>query len=179
MEYEGYGGAIMLPPSGGRDMYTVKTNFSTSFVVVSTGTAKLTGYVTTDSVSTLGEWSDVSNLYQEARVLGLCVAYEPFYNVSSSAAVGCGAICSSHEVTLSNPSTVNQVLEFTDHRLVRTTHPFKMEWRARGVEEMVFQDITNWSTAGPGIKWCIEDTGVSQAYGRVYVTYLVEFRGRK
>lgn len=160
-------------------MYVFKTNFTDTFPIDSNAGGELTGYIATNNVNATSEWGSFTSTYHEARVLGMKLVYEPFFNVSSDAAVGLGAVCATHEQTGSNPTGLGQIIEFADHIKVRTTHPFVCEWRARGIEELTFKDLNAWPSVGPGVKWFIDDCAAERVYGRIYITFLVEFRGRR
>jgi len=173
-----YRGPIKLDMADG-DVSTITTNLAGVIpVVTNAGGSILTSY-TTDSITSLGEWSTWTGLYREYRVLGLEVSYRPYYSPSfpaPSLVAGYGAVAVAHGST-TTPTSVASVVENSSFSEWNPGMPFRLTWKMASPEESHF----SLSSANPnygGVQVASQNSTASVTLGEAYVRFLVQFRGR-
>ncbi len=142
----------------------------------------------TSVVTSAAEWASFAAVYDEARVLAMQVHYEPYYN--NTYAVGgptanCGAVAVYHDATprvsggVTTFGSVDEICANPSWRVWHTGKSVSIGWRATGTEEMQFATIAAGLPRHGGISGWIPGASSTSVYGRIYVSILVEFRGRQ
>ncbi len=178
-ELTAYTGPVHLPTRDGLDNRTTRLNLSISTTAGSGVTGEISGYFTTDVTSTT-DWSSVSSVYQEYRVLAMEVRYIPLYTVPVAGGnlPAVGAMDYVHYNGATAPTSLDQVLQNANHKVWHTHKPLAMHWKMRGTEE------ASWTYTGAAvdhgsIRWFVNGASASVNYGKFVITYLVECRGRR
>ncbi len=173
-----YGGPVRLPTGGGLDKRTTRANVSVATTMSTSAGGTAAGTFSSDPGSTT-DWSSLSAIYQEYRVLGFEVEYVPYETVpvSGSRTPGAGAMDYVHYAGATTPASLDGLLQNANHTSFHTHRPAKVTWRMRGVEEATWQKMSVAQDHG-SIRWYIDGLTASASYGRFFVTYLVELRGR-
>lgn len=173
-----YGGPVRLPTGSGLDKRTTRCNVSVSSTFASSAGGTAAGTFSSDPGSTT-DWSSLSSIYQEYRVLGFEAVYTPYETVpvSGSRAPGVGAADYVHYAGATTPASLDGILQNANHTTFHTHRPCKITWKMRGVEEATWQKMSVAQDHG-SIRWYVDGLTASATYGRWFVTYLVELRGR-
>lgn len=168
-----YRGPVKIP---GRDNQTLvyKTNqvYSTASNTSAGGVYDL---VFGNSPAVLSNWTALSAEWNEYRVLGLELVYEPIKNVSAWA-YGTANTVVDHDVSsaLGGVNAATQHESFMEFSMFRR---WSRKARACGVEEMDFI-VTTSPSATFYIKVYSDGNATIQTIGRFYLYYLIEFRGK-
>ncbi len=140
-----------------------------------TGTGQGTG------LSNCPDWASFAAIYEEFRVLGIEVHYEPKNQFASTAAFGAGqspiAVAGVHtNAGVVTPSAYTDVITYENSELHNTARPFTYSWKMSGAEEAGFESTSSASNHGSIIMFADGlPTTVTQV-GLYYVKWLVEFR---
>ncbi len=175
-----YAGPIHLPVRDGLDDQSIRVNLTYTVEAGSNGGGILTGYFANSDVTSTTDFSSYASAYQEYRVLGMELKYVNRYNNTATTYrdAGAGAMCTSHISSIGTPANLDAVAQVADHKAWRTGAPLTVHWRARGVEEMVFNSTAGTATHG-GIQYYCATGTADVSYGKFFITFLVEFRARK
>lgn len=141
-------------------------------------------FATTANATGCSEWASIAPLWREYRVLGLRLEYMPCYDMSGTNRT-CypGAIASYHGPIPAWQGAVTSS-SFNNTWLMEgstTFHPcrsFVKEWRMGDVEEAQFFNTSASYSAGGIYGVTGGTTSASTVFGAVYITVLVEFKGR-
>lgn len=173
-------GPIRLQTHSGLDAQIHRTNLSQVSSFSSTAGGIIASYENTQNVQFTTDWAAVGNLFQEYRVLGLQLHWEPHYNDTYSAALAqsAGAISVDHGPVSSSPISLDEVTQVQTYRVWKSGKPLTLQWRARGSEELQWVPTSTTNNQG-GFRWYISGLTNLTLYGKMYYTYLVEFRSRK
>lgn len=173
-----YRGPIHLP-AGALDLRTTRINIAYKVNFSTNGSGVIAGYYSTSDVTSASDWTSLAGLFQEYRVLGMEMAYQNANNKTyvSTLLPAYGKLGVYHNPVTSSPANLDEVVQNVDNINVHTGAPFKVQWKARGFEEMQFLPITTTNTEG-GFRYYLDQGTVSKLMGFAYLTFLVEFRGR-
>lgn len=175
-----YRGPVRLPTNDGLDNRSTIINLSATGSATSSGGGVLSGTVGNDTVTTLSEWANLANLYQEYRVLAIQLDYVPNSNMTYNAAkvpsVGAAAVL--HVPITGAPTTLASQLENATFKYLKSGTPLRIAWKARNYEELGFVSTAG-SVAHGGITWYVDGLTAATKYGELVSTFLVELRGRK
>jgi len=177
-----YGGPIRIPTYDGQDSVTLRVNLTNTYSLNSDGSGNIAAYWTPGSVSSSTDWSSYAATYQEFRVLGMQLHYVPFYNGTYNSTVKptVGAIATVHIPLGSTPASVDEVTQHTTWKSLKTSATLNQDWRMYGIEESVFTPTASPTGANHGgIVLYVDTATASVRYGSVFLTFLVEFRGRQ
>lgn len=173
-----YKGPLTLPlGSQEREMITTVLHYGPT-ALISSG-AGLISVVVSDDPAGFVDWSHLSAVYDEYRVLGFTVNYMPLnrYNTATTTIVGpIYTVIDRDDGTAL--TTEAQALEYESVKQVYLGKPWKREIRSMtSIEDATF--ITT-ATTVPRNWFKIVGSAMSNTitYGRYYITALVQFRGR-
>jgi len=111
------------------------------------------------------------------------VRYVPNYTAPNGATgtvlSASGAIAPFHVATTGTPTSINEVIQNAAYKIFHSHKPVVCVWKMRGSEEAQWVNTDTSSYNHGGFKWYIEGLDLSELYGQHYITWLVEFRGRK
>lgn len=174
-----YTGPIHLR-SGGLDSRITRANMCFSSNASSSAGGKFDGAWITSQATSCTDWSSFAAVYQEYRVVAMEVKWLNRYNntYNATAAPGFGAMAVYHIPTIPTATSIDEVVQNSNHKLWNTGRPLTMQWRARGTEEMAWMTTATSSSHG-GIQVYAEGASASTLYGCWILTFTVEFRGRK
>jgi hypothetical protein len=158
---------------------TIRTNVSLTISITSDSVNSYIANVSTSSLGSSPDWASFAAAYKECRVLGMKLRYEPFYDggLPSTAVGGAGAMCVTHEVGAAVSTGLSQTFDRFGGRVWNISRPLTIEWRASDTGEWNFTNSTS-APDGGGFQLYISGLTPSFAYGRCYITGLVEFRFR-
>lgn len=176
-----YRGSIRLPNSSGLDPRTIKENLTLIYTATANGSGELRDYCSTSTVSSALDWSSFVDTYSEFRVLGIRVEFHNSYNNSYDPGRGnfAGLMASVHTPLSGPPGSAGDVGQYVNWKTLRSGAPCVHEWRARGVEEMLFSSTTAVLPNHGGLIWYCNQLNPGTDYGQYVITFLVEFRGRR
>jgi hypothetical protein len=120
-------------------------------------------------------------LHQEYRVLAVEGRYVPYYTLadgSSTPLSTVGLVGYTHVSGSTVPSTLEELAQNATWKVWHTHKPVAIKWNMRGTEEAQWTKTSVDSDHGSLVGKCVF-ADASQNYGRWFVTFLVELRGRK
>lgn len=160
-------------------MQVVRMNLTSSAAVSTDAGGNLVFSRSPTDVNTSTEWTTVSGLFQDYRVLAIECEWQPFYNNTYSTLLshGAGAAAVDHSGVIT-PGTIDTVNQYQNFKVFHSGRPLKIQWRAAGFEELQWTPVSSASNFGSVFGFIPGLTG-SVAYGRVFTRFLVELRGRK
>jgi hypothetical protein len=173
-----YKGPLKLPyGSQERELITTVLHYGPT-ALVSSG-AGLISAVVSDDPAGFVDWSHLSAIYDEYRVLGFTVDYHPLnqYNTATTTVVGPAYTVIDRDDGTAL-TTESQALEYESLKVIYLGKPWKREVRSMtSIEDASF--ITT-ATTVPRNWFKIVGTSMSNTitYGRYFISALVEFRGR-
>jgi len=140
----------------------------------------------TSQATSLPEWASFAGLYREYRVLGLRFEYAPAYDSggyigsSNTLSVGSAAVYHGPQPAWTGAVTSSSDLNTWMMEGAKPFHPGKslvLEWRMNDVEEAQFFSTSSSYQSG-GIYALVPTVTASRTYGSVFVSFLIEFKGR-
>lgn len=174
-----YRGPIHLP-AGASDNAITRINLAYSTPIASSAGGIIAGYFSSNGVTTCSDWASVAALHQEYRIVGMELKYQNVsnmtYNTTLKPAIGAAAVY--HIAVSSNPASLDEVIQNSDHKLWNSNQPLTLQWKARGTEEMQFTSTASTNPHG-GFRFWLEGGSASTTYGYAYITFLVELRCRQ
>jgi len=179
-----YKGPIKLN-KGNASPLIYRTNLNCIYVVNSNSASFLELSYTTANVTGSTEWTTLAQNWREYRVLGMQVDYrclnDKSYNSSRYAGLGCiapyhGAVPAwAGSVT---SSTTNSVLNMEGSMPFHACENKLVKWRMADIEESQYFNTGASPVIVGGVYGEIGTLSASTTYGYVYLTFLVEFKGR-
>ncbi len=175
----GYRGPVRLPTGDGLDLRVTRANLTIDINASSTAGGILAGYINSDGCTGSPDWAGFAAVYTEFRVLGYTVQWRPYYNntYSSSLAHGVGAIRVLHGGGGATQGSLGAITASDTYKLMHSGQPVVIDSRARGYEELQWQNVGSYSPTMT-VEYYVSGLTASTSYGRFIVTYLVEFKGR-
>lgn len=171
-----YSGPIM--PAGLTSGTSTHTHIVTqNSSVVTTAAGIVAGTYEPSLLGTAADWTNYALIYQEFRVLGFKVAYQPFVSYAATN-YPIGVVVTSHDSGLLSPTTLSDILNVENKKFVNWGKPWTQEWRMSGPDEADFVPISGAYDHG-GIAYYGSGGPLSLAIGQVMVFFLVQFRGQK
>lgn len=141
----------------------------------------LNGSTRTSDVITSINWTPLAANYQEYRILGMRFNYVPYYSngytVVNSAAPS-GAICTFHSTSSPLVTSVNVAVNNSTYKIWNAAERISTEWKMNGVDEAGFISTGSASDVG-AIQWYLDGGTPSVNCGRFYVTWVIQFKGRR
>jgi hypothetical protein len=172
-----YRGPLSLPlGSQERQKITTMLHYGTQVLNSSAGTVSL---VIADDPSGCTDWSVLSGAWDEFRVLGIVFHYHPYdrYNQATSITVApCFTVIDRDDaVALTNET---QALEYESLKVFNLADPWRRELRSlASIEDATF--ITTAAPVGRNwLKFVANAVATSTSYGKYWVDFMVQFRGR-
>ena len=131
------------------------------------------------SPSTLNDWGDIQNDWQEYRILGFRVEYIPNYENSPPATTNPAGgliigIIDRTSTTVALSST-QQALEFEGAQYASVNKKITLESKAQGTNELAWTNITT-SNYWASCRFYSTPLTASTSYGNFVVSLLVELR---
>jgi len=108
--------------------------------------------------------------------------YVPYFNGTYSSTVqqGAGVVATYHTPLTATAPSADELVQNATWKPFKTSAGLKAHWKMYGVEESGFTSVNNVSvTNHGGISFYADGLTPNASYGLGYVSYLVEFRGRK
>jgi hypothetical protein len=176
-----YSGPVRLPTADGLDAKITRVNLSTTYTLASDSAGGISAVAATSDVTTTGDWSSYVNLYQEYRVVGIELRYVPNYNgtYTSTVVVTTGVTASFHVPFLGTSPNIDTVVQNATWKPWRSSTSSITHWKMRGSEEAQFTQVGATPANHGYIELFAPGATVSTLYGRVIVTFLVDYRGRR
>jgi hypothetical protein len=152
----------------------------------SSGSATQNGVFPASTVTTIGDFTEYSGLYQEFRVLGMLVQWAPSLANSTPANAPinfCSPmfLCPSH---IDQTPLTGDVLAYAHQgrKMLNYTKPGAVTIRMNGTEEAKWNTTLSGTTSTLCVKtyWHLTTTTATPTFqwGTFYITYNVQFRGR-
>lgn len=175
-----YTGPIVLPTRDGLDDTITRMNL-TRVSTFSTDSLSKAIYKVDGNPTAVTDWASIAAVHQEYRVVAFQVEYKPFWTTPFAGnpdAPGIGAACNVHVVNATPLASLDVAVQNTTHIKVHTHRPWKMAWRMHSIEEAVWNSTAVGVEHGSILAYVAAGTA-SFDYGELFITYLVELRGRK
>jgi len=171
-----YNGPIILPKSM-EQAEVFPMNFSVTGLVNADGGGVISQVFQTEDVRNAGDWSNVSQAYDEYRVVGMKFVYAPIRRFDT-------AFPYPPIITLverANNAAITSYSSMATHESVQFKEAFRQFTRTlkmQSVEEADFLYVGDTPTSWGSIKIYGSGYTSSASYARYMITYLVQFRGR-
>ncbi len=174
-----YNGPVRLPTADGLNPKTIKVNLTQSVFVTANGSGIINNSWFTSDVASTTDWTQFQQVYAEYRVLAMEVRYFNHYNgaFDSGLSQASGAVAPFHTPSW-NPTSPDAVFQSNAWKPFYTSKPFTVHWKAYGTEEMQFEQTSSPLSHG-GITYYVDGAQAGSSYGRIVVTFLVEFKDRR
>jgi len=172
------GPIIPKPMKEEAELYSVPLRFTG--VVTSTAGAVIDSFYSSDPNSyALAEWTALSGLFGEYRVLGMVVKFAP-YNRYSKTTVVCTPLLvyTDRELPTAATGSYQTAMSHESCRILTLEDPWTHEVRMSNAEESQFISTTG-TQALFSIKFYADSLSVSTTYGRMFVDLLIQFRARR
>lgn len=169
------------PRLGNGEPTVAEANITSTSILSSDGVGEVFQKFTTAGVTTLTEWTAWSDIYDEYRVLAMEFTYEPLKCPSypgTTTTPPIGVLCTRNGNSLSVPATVAEAVNTTQHKKWNMGKSITMEWRMNGSDEAAFIPVSTAVDNG-GFFATLGSGTASTAFGRWYITFLVQFKGRR
>jgi len=126
------------------------------------------------------DFANYANLYNEYRVLGVHVEYQPIamFAVNNVLIQGQAMAIGTIRDSLSSASTYTDVTSLADARLRSLNQPWRMDVRAVQPLEMGFISVGSDPTTTYSIRTYASGYAASTTYGSTLVTYAIQFLSR-
>lgn len=140
----------------------------------------------TSQATTLPEWGTFAAVYREYRVLGIKWMYQPWYDAggyigsSNNLSVGTAAVYHGPPPSWQTAVTTTSDLNTWMMEGASPFHPGRpktLEWRMNDVEEAQFVSTSTAVQSG-GVYSIVPSLTASRQLGSVFVSFLIEFKGR-
>lgn len=164
------------------DNATITTMVTLTGPAPTSATGLFSGVAKTSDVTAASEWSTWINLFQEYRILAMEWEFDPLYHdgvVTDGTIVPAqGAVACYHQTGYSLPTSVAELVNNRTFKPLNLAKPVKCHWKMSGPDEATFQPTTT-SVEYGGITFYADGGTTSTNFGRLYIRYLVQFKGRK
>lgn len=144
---------------------------------LSSTSAAVLNQIYADDPASAGDWSNFTASWQEFRVLGMELKYFPANRYSKSTTVCVPIVGVVDRSSSSLLSSYSQAYSYASARILSLEDPFDMKARMADSTEAEFQPVGNYNPYFY-FKFYGDSLSVSTTYGKVFITYLIEFRGR-
>jgi len=160
------------------ELYSVPLRF-TGLIASTAGGVIDTYYSSDPSSYALAEWTSMSALYGEYRVLGMVVEFAPFNRYSKTSTVCTPLmVLSDRDSPTASLGSYQNAMSHESCRILTLEDPWKHSIKMSNAEESQFISTTG-STPLYSIKFYADGLSVSTNYGRMFVVLLVQFRARR
>jgi len=159
---------------GGTYMVTLRLGQDSALTTDSSGILQT---VISNVPTSAQNWSSYASVFDEYRVLGLCVAFEPLWSTGGSTATYWAPIA--HVVDRSDSTALTGyglAERYDSHRKTRGQKSFKHIALMSSIEEASFLSTSS-STALYWIKFYSSGNSLSLTVGRLNIQFVVQFRG--
>ncbi len=129
------------------------------------------------SPTSAGDWSNFAAVYAECRVLGIEIHFVPKDRYSKSTTT-CVPIVGVIDRTSSSPlSTYSSAYAYASARILSLEDPWSIIAHMQNAEESQFQAVGSIASLY-WIKFYGDGLSVSTTYGKIFISYRVQFRGK-
>lgn len=141
----------------------------------------------TEGITGCNDWSNFASVYDEYRVLALEVTYVPNYDANYATGgltQAVGAVGMYHDNVVRVSGGVTTFVSLADvctnpsWQIWHTGTRAKWTWKATGTEEMQFYPVASAVRTGSIAGW-IPGAASTSNYGTIFVSHVVQFRGRQ
>jgi len=156
------------------------TQISSADLLITDATGTFSGAYFTSGVTTSAEFIALAGIYGEYRVLSMELKYLPNFGPGYNTSVipPIGAVATRHSSSLVTPANFQSVIESPTFKPWGASRPLTMRWRMNGIDEAGFQPTSGAVSTGGLLLACTGGTA-SSSFGRFYITFLVQFKGRQ
>lgn len=160
------------------ELYTVPLRFTGT--VASTAGGLIDAYYSSDPNSyALAEWTALSGLYGEYRVLGMQMDFAPYNRYSKSTTICTPLLVySDRESPTSSTGSYQTAMSHESCRILTLEDPWKHKIKMMNADESQFISTTG-TLVKFAIKFYADGLSVSTTYGRSFVVLLIQFRARR
>lgn len=150
-----------------------------SYELASNGSGVINLVMSNDPTSA-SDWSNFVNAWDEFRLLGFRVEYFP-YNRYSKTTTTCGPIVTCLDrVDLTPLSSYATAMAYSSAKKHSVEDPWSRELRMVGIEESAYQSTASPTSVGNQcVKTYADSLSLSTKYGRMFLYFRVQFRGRR
>jgi len=147
---------------------------------ISSNSGGVINLVMNNDVTSASDWSNFVDTWDEFRVLGLRVEFFP-YNRYSKTTTTCGPIITTIDrVDITPLSSYSTAMAYSSAKKHSLEDPWSREIRMAGIEEAAFQSTASPTNLGAQcIKTYADSLSTSVKYGRMFLYFRVQFRGRR
>jgi hypothetical protein len=181
-----YNGALRIPDmiSGDRvlrrlsGVLTVTTSAAGSlFYGMTTGPTSGSAF----GIDGANDWAAVSQIFQEYRVLGMEMTFQPKYNntfATGGPGYTPGASYIEHTSNVTNPGSLVACVQNQSWKVFHPGRPSTRQWRMSELSEAVYDATTSLVGRGGIFHYCA-GLDNSRDYGIFYYTWIVQFRATR
>jgi len=172
-----YDGPIRLP-SDRQEATCISMTLGNVFNLVSDSVGQVNNVISS-SPSTASDWTAVSNVYDEFRVLGFQIKFVPVnrYSKTTTVTYPLGTVVDRDGISTS-PTSFAQIMMKESFTLRSMEDPWEMTVRMDGEEDAGFVSVNNSSINSYAIRMYSNSNSFSTTYGLIFVYWRVQFRGR-
>jgi hypothetical protein len=158
---------------------TSETTLNFTGLVTSSAGGVIDSFYSDDPLSYgVADWTSLTALWHEYRVLGHRVEFSPYNRYSKTTVTCTPAIVCVDRQSSGTLGTYQVAMSHSSAKKVSWEDPWVMEAKMQNAEEAVFTS-TSATVARKWIKFYSDGLSVSTVYGRFFVYVLIQFRGRK
>jgi len=182
-----YDGPVSIPRQSLQEHVVVTSQFFEG-VFSSTAAGVIANVYTNDPTNTV-EWSSISSVFDEFRVLGFDIEYFPLNRYSKTTTVCTPGVGVIDHNTVTALGSLTAGFQHESCRVLSLEDPWTsrkdfagnkappLKWRMAAAEEAVFTS-TSGTLSNSSIKFYFSGLTVSTQYGIVLLRFIVQFRGR-
>jgi len=159
------------------DVASLNLNF-TGLLTSSAGGVIDSSYSNDPSSYALADWTSMTNVWHEYRVLGLRMEFFPHNRYSKTSTVCTPMIVVIDRSASGLLGSYQSAMNHSSARKVSLEDPWHEEAKMSSVDESSFLPCSG-PVPNTWIKFYSDGLSVSTAYGRTFVYLLIQFRGRK
>jgi hypothetical protein len=162
------------------DMITTQLVSTSTFGTNATGV--MVGQSLTTDARGVPEFVNFQNTFSEYRVLAIEWNWLPIFSagyITSTDQAPLGAVATRHDTSISLPLSVAALINTPTHTKWSAAKPITKVWKMNGVDEAGFQPTIGANTSAGGTIFYLDNGSNSRTFGRFYLTFLVQFKGRR
>jgi len=174
-----YRGPVKSSGGGGESTELCVVQMTKTYENIAGSSIGLQINVNTGQVTSCPDWASASGVYEEYRILAMCVEWKPHFGRSTGAVTqAAGVGNTTHTSVIPAPYTsMDQLTQYDGWTYFNTASPWRGEWHMRGSEEAQFLGTGATVVHGTINAVAFKATSTS-GYGNLHITYRVQFRGR-
>ncbi len=174
-----YTGPIMLPRTAeGEDTAIFNTSYFNQ--ALATGTGTFVDVYGTANITSIADWSSISQTWAEIRVLGMELIYQPTVSYQTAGGqIYNPILCVVDRSTTGTAlSSYSSGATYDSAKLFNSRKTFRIKYKMNGSEESQFQD-TNSVSSVAYFKFFGNAFVNSSTIGALLITFLVQVRNRR